>query len=207
MKLSQLLCILIVFETHFVVKSNDVSELFSFSAKDIHGEEVSLDAFKGKVILIVNVASKCGFTDIGYKELQQIYKDLGYDDHFTVLGFPCNQFGKQEPDPEETIEKFVKQDYNVEFPMFSKVDVKGNNAHPIWKYLVLKTGNEPKWNFFKYLIDHTGKIVDVFPSKTSLWKHDPEGIYNRIKKMVKDAKKFAKETKPKTVKKELREEL
>ena len=190
-----------------MVKSNDVSELFSFSAKDIYGEEVSLDAFKGKVILIVNVASKCGFTDIGYKELQQIYKDLGYDDHFTVLGFPCNQFGKQEPDPEETIEKFVKQDYNVEFPMFSKVDVKGNNAHPIWKYLVLKTGNEPKWNFFKYLIDHTGKIVDVFPSKTSLWKHDPEGIYNRIKKMVKEAKKFAKETKPKTVKKELREEL
>ena len=101
----------------------------------------------------------------------------------------------------------MKQDYNVEFPMFSKVDVKGNNAHPIWKYLVLKTGNEPKWNFFKYLIDHTGKIVDVFPSKTSLWKHDPEGIYNRIKKMIKDAKKFAKETKPKTVKKELREEL
>ena len=151
MKFSQLLLfILIVFETHCMVKSNNVSELLSFSAKD--GEEVSLDAFKGKVIVIVNVASKCGFTDLGYKELQQIYTDLGYNDHFTVLGFPCNQFGKQEPDPEETIEKFVKHDYNVEFPMFSKVDVKGDNAHPIWEYLVLKTGNEPKWNFSNTLL-------------------------------------------------------
>ena len=204
---SQLLGILIVLKIYTLIESKDLNQLYTFTAKNIYHEEVSLDAFKGKVIIIVNVASICGYTDIGYKELQQIYKELGHDDHFTVLGFPCNQFGKQEPDPEETIEKFVKHYYNVEFPMFSKVDVIGENAHPIWKYLAKETGIEPKWNFFKYLIDHTGKIVDVFPSKTSLWKHDPEGIYQKIKKMVKEAKKFSKETKPKTVKKELREEL
>lgn len=204
---TQFFSILIVFQAYFAIGSNEVNKLYTFSAKDIHNEEVSFDAFEGKVIIIVNVASICGFTDISYKELQQIYKDLGSDDHFVVLGFPCNQFGKQEPDPEETIEKFVKHHYNVEFPMFSKVDVVGEKAHPLWKYLAKETGIEPKWNFFKYLIDHTGKVVEVFPSKTSLWKHDPEGIYNKIKKMVKEAKRFSKETKPKTVKKELREEL
>ena len=207
MDLSQLLSFLFVFETYTVIGSSNNDKLYSFSAKNINHEEVSLDAFKGKVILIVNVASQCGYTDIGYKELQQIYKDLGNDDHFTVLGFPCNQFGKQEPDPEETIEKFVRHHYNVEFPMFSKIDVIGENAHPIWKYLAKESGIEPKWNFYKYLIDHTGKVAEVYPSQTSLWKHDPAGIYPKIKKMVKKAKQFAKEAKPKTVKKELREEL
>ena len=111
---SQFFSILIVFQAYFAIGSNEVNKLYTFSAKDIHNEEVSFDAFEGKVIIIVNVASICGFTDISYKELQQIYKDLGSDDHFVVLGFPCNQFGKQEPDPEETIEKFVKHHYNVE---------------------------------------------------------------------------------------------
>ena len=197
----------IIYQNSFIVSGAEQDNLYSLKATNINGEEVALDAFRGKVSLVVNVASKCGFTSITYKELMQMYKDLGSDDYFTILAFPCNQFGEQEPEKEEVIEKFVKDQFDVKFPMFSKVDVTGEHAHPVWKYLVKATGTTPTWNFFKYLIDHTGNVVEVFPTKESLWKYDPEGAYDVIKQYVKAAKKYAKEVKPKVVKKELREEL
>ena len=189
-----------------IVSGTEHDNLYSLSATNIHGEEVALDAFRGKVSLVVNVASKCGFTSITYKELMQMYRDLGSDDYFTILAFPCNQFGEQEPENEEVIDKFVKDQFDVKFPMFSKVDVTGENTHPVWKYLAKATGTTPTWNFFKYLVDHTGKVVEVFTTKESLWKYDPEGGYDIIRNYVKRAKKYAK-SKPKVVKKELREDL
>lgn len=193
----------LVISTACIVSANEDQTIHSFTATNIYNEEVDLSEYSGKVVLIVNVASKCGYTDIGYKELQQLYKDLGGDNHFTVLGFPCNQFGNQEPEKEMAIEKFVKDQYNVRFPMFSKVDVTGENAHPLWKYLVKESGVKPSWNFFKYLVDHTGKVVEVFPTKTSLWKYDSAGAYDQIKRCIKRAKKYSKDVKTKNVKNEL----
>jgi len=206
MNLSILLSAMIV-AAACIVSGNEDENLYSFTARNIYNEDVSLDAFRGKVVLIVNVASKCGYTDKTYKELQQIYDDLGEDDHFTILGFPCNQFGNQEPEKETVIEKFVKDKYDVEFPMFNKVDVIGENAHPLWKYLVKASGVIPDWNFYKYLVDHTGKVVVVFPTKMPLWIQDPQGAYDHIRDYVKKAKKYSKEVKAKVVKKELRNEL
>ena len=182
--------------------SNGDKSLYSFSATNIYHEEVSLDSFSGQVVLIVNVASECGYTDSHYKDLQRIYKNLGQDDYFTILGFPCNQFGGQEPHDEKVIEKLLKEKYKIEFPMFSKVDVIGELAHPLWKYLVKVSGISPNWNFFKYLVDHTGKVVEVFQTRTSV-----EEAYDTISKYVTKAKKYAKQAKPKIVKKELRDEL
>ena len=104
-----------------LVTSN--SSLYDQKAIDINGLEVDFNVFKGKVLLIVNVASECGFTDSHYKDLQRIVDILGHDDHFQVLGFPCNQFGGQEPGDEASIDEFVRTNYNVDFPMFGKVNV------------------------------------------------------------------------------------
>jgi glutathione peroxidase len=199
--------IIIVYLSCIVSGGTEDDNFYSLTATNIDGEEVALDAFKGKVSLVVNVASKCGFTSISYKELVQMYRDLGAEDYFTILAFPCNQFGEQEPEKEDVIHKFVTEQFDVKFPMFSRVDVTGQNAHPVWKYLVKATGSTPTWNFFKYLVDHTGRVVEVFATKESLWKYDPEGAYDLIKMYVKEAKKYAKESKPKVVKKELREDL
>lgn len=199
--------IIIVYLSCIVSGGTEDDNFYSLTATNIDGEEVALDAFKGKVSLVVNVASKCGFTSISYKELVQMYRDLGAEDYFTILAFPCNQFGEQEPEKEDVIHKFVTEQFDVKFPMFSRVDVTGENAHPVWKYLVKATGSTPTWNFFKYLVDHTGRVVEVFATKESLWKYDPEGAYDLIKMYVKEAKKYAKESKPKVVKKELREDL
>lgn len=199
--------IIIVYLSCIVSGGTEDDNFYSLTATNIDGEEVALDAFKGKVSLVVNVASKCGFTSISYKELVQMYRDLGAEDYFTILAFPCNQFGEQEPEKEDVIHKFVTEQFDVKFPMFSRVDVTGENAHPVWKYLVKATGSTPSWNFFKYLVDHTGRVVEVFATKESLWKYDPEGAYDLIKMYVKEAKKYAKESKPKVVKKELREDL
>ena len=197
----------IILATACIVYGNDDETIYSFTATNIYGEDVGLDAFRGQVVLIVNVASKCGYTDKTYKELQQIYDDLGEDDHFTILGFPCNQFGNQEPNKEMAIERFVKEKYDVAFPMFSKVDVIGENAHPLWKHLAKVSAVTPDWNFYKYLVDHTGRVVRVFPPKIPLWIQDPQGAYDHIREYVIEARKYSKKMKAKIVKKELRNEL
>jgi glutathione peroxidase len=136
--------------------------------KDIDGKDTTLKAYQGKVLLIVNVASKCGFTP-QYKALealQEKYKDKG----FTVLGFPCNQFGGQEPGTDEQIKQFCSSTYNVTFPLFDKIEVNGPNRHPLYVALAGKDSPFPgdiKWNFGKFLIGRDGKILKRFESKAA----------------------------------------
>ena len=136
--------------------------VYDFTAKTIDGQDESLGAFRGKVLLIVNVASKCGFTP-QYSGLESIYEKYR-DQGFAVLGFPCNQFGSQEPGNEEEIRNFCSLNYGVTFPMFSKIDVNGPGAHPLYAYLKNAKpgllGTEGiKWNFTKFLIDRNGEPV------------------------------------------------
>jgi glutathione peroxidase len=156
--------------------------VYDFTVKTIRGEEQSLADYKGKVLLIVNTASKCGFTP-QYKELQELYEQYR-DRGFVVLGFPCNQFGHQEPGAEEEIEQFCQVNYGVTFPMFAKVDVNGENAHPLFQYLKEKApgvlGTKAiKWNFTKFLVDRNGNVVARFASQTR-----PSELKNEIEELL-----------------------
>lgn len=142
-----------------------MSTVHDFSAKTISGKEESLAAYKGKALLIVNVASKCGFTP-QYEGLQKLY-EANKAKGLEVLGFPCNQFGAQEPGDEKEIQNFCSVNYGVTFPMFAKVDVNGENAHPLYQFLKKEkkglAGSEAiKWNFTKFLIDRQGEVVARF---------------------------------------------
>lgn len=136
--------------------------IYEFQAKTIDGQEKSLADYKGKVVLVVNTASKCGFTP-QYEGLEALYRQYG-DKGLVVLGFPCDQFGHQEPGDEEEIKNFCSLTYDVSFPMFAKVEVNGPKAHPVYKYLKSEKsgllGSEGiKWNFTKFLVDREGKPV------------------------------------------------
>lgn len=152
-----------------VATADDHECALNFKAKNIDGETVDLEDYEGNVVLIVNVASKCGLTP-QYTQLQEIYEEYEKKG-FVVLGFPCNQFLSQEPGSEADIKQFCSSKYNVSFPMFSKVDVNGDNAAPIYKYLTSKDV-QPKgkgsvsWNFEKFLIDREGNLVNRFEPKT-----------------------------------------
>lgn len=130
--------------------------------KDIDGKKTSLNAHKGKVMLVVNVASKCGLTP-QYKQLQAIH-DKFSKKGFTVLGFPCNQFGKQEPGTALEIKKFCSDNYSVTFPLHAKIEVNGADAHPLYKKLKKESGGSDKirWNFEKFLLDGNGKVIKRF---------------------------------------------
>jgi glutathione peroxidase len=139
-----------------------MSSAYEFSARDIDGDEHSLSEFKGKAMLVVNTASKCGFTP-QYTGLEKLYKDYS-DKGLVVLGFPCDQFGHQEPGNADEIKNFCSLNYDVSFPLFEKVEVNGGNAHPFWKWLKHEKpgllGMEAiKWNFTKFLIDRKGNVV------------------------------------------------
>jgi glutathione peroxidase len=157
--------------------------IYDFKAKNIQGTEVRLNDFKGKTVLVVNTASHCGLTPQfeGLKKLYEKYKDQG----LVVLGFPCNQFANQEPGDEKSISECCVMNYGVTFPMFSKVDVNGNNAHPLFKYLKSKLGgilgSSIKWNFTKFLIDAQGRPVKRFAPITK-----PEDLEKDIVKLLKD---------------------
>lgn len=148
-----------------------------FSAKGIDGKEISLSRYDGKVLLIVNVASQCGYTPQypGLEKLYEKYKDKGFE----VLGFPCNQFGGQEPGTESEIKAFCETSFGVKFPLFGKIDVNGEQAHPLYVYLK-KTlpgllGTEGiKWNFTKFLVDRKGNPVKRYASKDTPEEIDPE---------------------------------
>ena len=145
-----------------------MSELYDLSVKEIKMNTVDLSSLKGKTLLIVNVASKCGFTP-QYKDLQNLY-DKYQDQGFEVLGFPCNQFGAQEPGTNEEVQSFCELTYNVSFKMFDKIDVNGSDASPLFKYLKHESpgilGTEAiKWNFTKFLVNKDGQVVMSFASK------------------------------------------
>ena len=138
-----------------------MKSIFDFSVTDINGNEVSLEKFKGKNLLIVNVASKCGFTP-QYKELETIYQK-NKDKDFEILAFPCNQFGAQEPGTDKEIQEFCDLNYSVTFPLFSKLEVNGPSAHPLYEHLKsaapgILGSKAIKWNFTKFLVDKEGKV-------------------------------------------------
>ena len=144
-----------------------MSSVYDFTANTIDGQSTKLDAYKGKTLLIVNVASKCGFTP-QYKGLEALYKKYK-DKGLVILGFPCDQFGHQEPGEEAQIKDFCSLTYGVDFPMFAKIKVNGDDAHPLYKFLkneekgILGT-TAIKWNFTKFLVDKTGKVLKRYGS-------------------------------------------
>ena len=154
-----------------------MSELYNISVKDIDMNSVDLRTYEGKTLLIVNVASKCGFTP-QYKDLQNLYEKY-QDQGLEVLGFPCNQFGAQEPGTNEEVKSFCDLKYNVSFRMFDKIDVNGSNASPLFKYLKHEShgimGTEAvKWNFTKFLVNSDGKVVKRFAPKDGESEIEPE---------------------------------
>jgi glutathione peroxidase len=133
-----------------------MGNIFEYTIKSIDGREIPLSEFKGKKLLIVNTASECGFTP-QYEQLQWLHENYG--DKVFVLGFPSNDFGAQEPGTDAEIKNFCSKNYGVSFPMFSKITVKGDGAHPLYKWLARESGEEPNWNFAKYLVDESGMQV------------------------------------------------
>jgi len=156
-------------------------QLYEFSARTLQGKKISMDEYRGKTVLVVNTASNCGFTP-QYEGLQKLYEKYA-DKSLVILGFPCNQFGNQEPGDEKSIAEGCLINYGVSFPMFSKVKVNGNDAHPIFKYLKKSLPGFPtsriKWNFTKFLIDNNGYPIKRFSSATS-----PEKIDLFLKKLL-----------------------
>jgi glutathione peroxidase len=153
-----------------------------FSARTIDGEDRKLSDYKGKVLVIVNTASKCGFTP-QYEGLEKVFRELKSRD-LVVLGFPCDQFGHQEPGDENEIKKFCALNYGVSFPMFAKVDVNGDAAHPLFKHLKneapgLLGSRSIKWNFTKFLVDKSGNVVKRYGSRDK-----PESLVKDIEKLL-----------------------
>lgn len=158
------------------------TSIYDFEANKLNGEKIKLDAFKGKTIVVVNTASKCGLTP-QYEGLENLYEKYK-DDGLVILGFPCNQFGKQEKGNSDEIQEFCQVNYGVSFPMFEKIEVNGKNAHPIYKYLKSELsgglfGSKIKWNFTKFMIDKNGKPVKRFAPTTS-----PEKMESYIKEIL-----------------------
>ena len=156
-------------------------KFYEFKANSLQGKEISMDTYKGKVVLVVNTASKCGLTPQyeGLEKLNKIYKDKG----LVILGFPCNQFAGQEPGSEKEIAEGCLINYGVTFPMFAKVDVNGENAHPLYKYLKKELkgfpGSELKWNFTKFMLDKDGNPYKRYSPTTK-----PEKMVKDIEKLL-----------------------
>jgi glutathione peroxidase len=159
-----------------------MTTVFDFTAQDIAGKDVDLSRYKGKVLLIVNTASKCGFTP-QYKGLQSVfekYRERGFE----VLGFPCNQFGHQEPGDEAQISEFCELNFGVDFPLFGKIDVNGDDAHPLYRHLKeeapgLLGSKAVKWNFTKFLINRDGQVVKRYAPTDK-----PESLAKDIEKLL-----------------------
>jgi glutathione peroxidase len=158
-----------------------MSGVYDFSAKSLLGEEVPLNRFEGSVLLIVNTASKCGFTP-QYQGLEALHREYA-PRGFAVLGFPCNQFGAQEPGDAKQIADFCESKYDVTFPLFSKIDVNGFAAHPLYDYLKKAKsgllGPSIKWNFTKFLVDRNGKVVARHAPTTA-----PDGLKKEIEALL-----------------------
>jgi glutathione peroxidase len=159
-----------------------MTDIYDFTAKTLTGENISLADYSGRVLLIVNTASKCGFTP-QYDGLEVLHKAYG-PSGLTVLGFPCNQFGNQEPGDATEIANFCSLTYDVQFPMFAKVDVNGADAHPLYQYLKKQARGlfgtrRIKWNFTKFLVDRSGRVVHRFAPTTK-----PEALKSAIEELL-----------------------
>ena len=161
-----------------------MTNLFDFTATSLSGDDIDLSQYEGKTVLVVNTASKCGFTPQyeGLEKLHETYADQG----LVVLGFPCDQFGHQEPGDEEAIGEFCELNYGVKFPMFAKVNVNGPDSHPLFKWLRKAKGgllgDRIKWNFTKFLIGPDGSVVERYASVTK-----PEKLKDDIERILKQA--------------------
>lgn len=158
----------------------NAQSIHSFKVQSIDGTQINLASFKGKKILVVNTASKCGYTP-QYEALEKVYEQ--YKDKLVIIGFPCNQFGGQEPGTNEEIVSFCKKNYGVTFPLADKIDVKGDKIAPIYQWLTQKSKNGVvdatiTWNFNKFLLDENGKMIAYFPSNV---KPDSEEILSHLK--------------------------
>ncbi|MEK0423452.1 MAG: hypothetical protein RLZ95_1362 [Bacteroidota bacterium] len=159
---------------------SNAQSIHSFKVTGIDGKQIDFASFKGKKILVVNTASKCGYTP-QYEGLEKVYEQ--YKDKLVIIGFPCNQFGGQEPGSNEEIASFCKKNYGVNFPLADKIDVKGASIAPIYQWLTQKSKNgvldaNISWNFNKFLLDENGKMIAYFPSNV---KPDSEEILSRVK--------------------------
>ena len=177
-----ILCLIFISIFALTAQENkSATSFYHFKAKSLQGKEISMKEYTGKVVLVVNTASKCGFTP-QYEGLEKLYKEYK-DKGLVILGFPCNQFANQEPGSAEEISKFCTLNYGVNFPMFMKIDVNGEKADPLYKYLKVALpgtlGNEIKWNFTKFLIDRKGVPFKRYGSIVK-----PEEITKDIQKLL-----------------------
>ena len=158
-----------------------MASIYDFTAQSLSGEDVPLRRFEGQVLLIVNTASACGFTP-QYRGLEALQREYG-SRGFSVLGFPCNQFGRQEPGGAKDIAAFCAREYGVSFPMFDKIEVNGGNAHPLYAHLKREKtgfwGSSIKWNFTKFLVDRTGRVVGRFAPTDR-----PEGLKREVEALL-----------------------
>lgn len=169
-KLSLLFLLITITLISFSSFKTKTMNFYQLSAKDIDGKMINFSAFKGKKVMVVNTASECGYTP-QYKVLEEVYNEYK-SKNFVIIGFPCNQFGGQEPGTESEIKSFCTKNYGVSFLMMSKIDVKGEKQSPIYSWLTKKIENgkldsEVKWNFQKYLIDENGELKEMLPSSES----------------------------------------
>ncbi len=166
MKKLLFICLVTLSGIHALLSQSKIKEMgiYDFQLQSITGEIIDLSDYKGKKILIVNTASECGYTP-QYADLELLHKEFG--DQVTVLGFPANNFGGQEPGSNEQIAAFCEKNYGVSFPMFSKMEVVGKNQHPLFIWLKEKTGKEPTWNFCKYLVSEDGSDISFYPSSVN----------------------------------------
>jgi len=158
-----------LFKSHKMNTKLNISSFYDLSINALDGQPINLSDYQGKYILIVNVASKCGFTS-QYKTLQRLQEEFSKD--LVVLGVPCNQFGHQEPGTAEVIQSFCDLNFGISFPLTEKIEVKGKNQHPLYSWLTSEINNgvkdsSVKWNFQKYLINRHGDLIDYFSSATS----------------------------------------
>ncbi|XP_078531207.1 putative glutathione peroxidase 8 [Lissotriton helveticus] len=171
--LSMLLCTALLCLLQLKFSKPKRKDFYSFEVKDLKGRIVSLERYRGKASLVVNVASKCQHTERSYRELQELHRELG-PSHFTVLAFPCNQFGESEPGSNQQIAAFASGNYAATFPIFSKIRILGTEAEPAFRFLTESTKKEPRWNFWKYLVNPEGQVVKFWRPEESIESIKPD---------------------------------
>ncbi|KAG8437325.1 hypothetical protein GDO86_008142 [Hymenochirus boettgeri] len=178
---SMVLCTTILFVLQLKFFKHRGKHFYSYEVKDSRGRAVSLSKYRGKATLVVNVASACQYTEVNYRALQELHREYG-PSHFTVLAFPCNQFGDSEPGSNQEIDAFAKGNYGVTFPIFSKIKILGTEAEPAFRFLVESTKKEPRWNFWKYLVNAEGQVVKFWRPEENIEsiRHDVASIVREL---------------------------